>query len=88
MESHYYEAYNQPNVRLVDLLETPVECITEKGVKTSEEEFELDMIVYATGFSASKRFVLCVQFWTDVVCSHWCFRSHRFPWYRQHYLAR
>ncbi|KAE9983501.1 hypothetical protein EG328_009841 [Venturia inaequalis] len=30
METHYYEAYNQPNVRLVDVLETPIECITEE----------------------------------------------------------
>lgn len=54
METHYYEAYNQPNVRLVDVLETPIECITEEGVKTSQEHVKLDAIIYATGFSASK----------------------------------
>lgn len=54
METSYYEAYNRPNVRLVDLFETPIERIKEDGLKTSKEEFELDMIVYATGFSASK----------------------------------
>ncbi|KUJ21444.1 FAD/NAD(P)-binding domain-containing protein [Mollisia scopiformis] len=52
METFYYEAYNQPNVHLVDLLETPIECITEDGLKTSREDFKLDMIIYATGFSA------------------------------------
>ena len=51
-ESGYYESYNQPNVRLVSMLETPVERITPTGIRTSAEEFELDMIVYATGFDA------------------------------------
>ncbi len=52
METNYYEVYNQPNVTLVDLRETPIECITEKGIKTSEKEHELDFIIYATGFDA------------------------------------
>ncbi|KAF2709142.1 FAD/NAD(P)-binding domain-containing protein [Pleomassaria siparia CBS 279.74] len=52
METSYYEAYNRPNVRLVDLLETPIERIEENGVKTSKEDFKLDIIIYATGFSA------------------------------------
>ncbi|WP_336965302.1 NAD(P)/FAD-dependent oxidoreductase [Sphingobium aquiterrae] len=52
METGYYEAYNQPNVRLVDISETPIETITPKGVRTSEEDFEFDIIVYATGFDA------------------------------------
>ncbi|KAK3681843.1 hypothetical protein LTR37_020827 [Vermiconidia calcicola] len=52
METHYFEAYNQPNVHLVDINATPIERITEKGVKTSEGDFEFDMIIYATGFDA------------------------------------
>lgn len=56
METFYYEAYNRPNVRLVDLLETPLEQITEDGLKTSDEVFQFDMLIYATGFSASERF--------------------------------
>jgi cation diffusion facilitator CzcD-associated flavoprotein CzcO len=43
-------AYNRDNVRLVDINETPIERITEKGVKTSAEEHELDILIYATGF--------------------------------------
>lgn len=54
METHYYEAYNRPNIRLVDLLETPIDKIKDDGLQTSKEEFKLDTIVYATGFSASK----------------------------------
>jgi len=52
METHYYEVYNQPNVRLVDIKESPIERITERGIKTSDAEFEFDIIIYATGFDA------------------------------------
>ena len=52
LESGYYEVYNQPNVRLIDLRETPIERITPAGVKTSAEEHAAAMIVYATGFDA------------------------------------
>jgi cation diffusion facilitator CzcD-associated flavoprotein CzcO len=52
METNYYEVYNQPNVRLVNIRETPIERITPTGIKTSEAEYEFDLIVYATGFDA------------------------------------
>jgi len=52
METNYYEAYNRPNVHLVDVNDTPIECITEKGIRTSDQEREFDIIIYATGFDA------------------------------------
>ncbi|MBT4163111.1 MAG: NAD(P)/FAD-dependent oxidoreductase, partial [Gammaproteobacteria bacterium] len=52
METNYYEAYNRDNVYLVDVNDTPIECITEKGIRTSDQEREFDIIVYATGFDA------------------------------------
>jgi cation diffusion facilitator CzcD-associated flavoprotein CzcO len=52
LETRYYEVYNQPNVRLVDIGETPIERITPKGIKTSDAEYDFDMIIYATGFDA------------------------------------
>jgi len=52
LESGYYEVYNQPNVRLVDLRETPIERITPTGVATRDAHYDLDMIIYATGFDA------------------------------------
>ncbi len=52
LETGYYEVYNQPNVRLIDIKETPIERITKNGVKTSAEEFEFDILIYATGFDA------------------------------------
>jgi cation diffusion facilitator CzcD-associated flavoprotein CzcO len=52
LESNYYEAYNRDNVNLVDLQKTPIERITRRGIRTSEQEYEFDIIVYATGFDA------------------------------------
>ena len=52
LETGYYEVYNQPNVELVDLNETPIECITPTGIRTSAREHEFDIIIYATGFDA------------------------------------
>ncbi|HEY0849053.1 MAG TPA: NAD(P)/FAD-dependent oxidoreductase [Bradyrhizobium sp.] len=52
LETFYYEAYNRDNVELVDITETPIERITADGIKTSEKEFEFDIIIYATGFDA------------------------------------
>ena len=52
LESGYYEVFNQPNVRLVDLRDTPIERITPAGIETSGAASEFDLIVYATGFDA------------------------------------
>ena len=52
LETHYYEAYNRDNVHLVDISETPIEQITESGLRTSECDYDFDIIVYATGFDA------------------------------------
>ena len=51
-ESGYYEVFNQDNVLLVDVREAPIERITPKGVKTRDAEYELDVIIFATGFDA------------------------------------
>jgi len=52
METGYYEAFNLPHVHLVDLMETPIERITPSGVRTTERDYDVDVIVYATGFDA------------------------------------
>jgi cation diffusion facilitator CzcD-associated flavoprotein CzcO len=52
LEGGYYEAFNQPNADLVDLTENPIEKVTETGIKTKDVDFELDVIIYATGFDA------------------------------------
>ncbi|MPZ30819.1 MAG: NAD(P)-binding protein [Rhodospirillales bacterium] len=52
LETKYYEVYNQPNVKLVDIKETPIERITPQGIKTSDADYGFDIIIYATGFDA------------------------------------
>ncbi len=51
LEQRYYEVFNQPNVTLVDLKETPIECVTREGVLTTDGRVHpLDTLVLATGF--------------------------------------
>ena len=52
METRYYEVFNQPNVHLVDILENPIEEITPEGIRTVADHYDLDVIIYATGFDA------------------------------------
>jgi len=52
LETNYFEAYNRDNVELVNLKETPIERLTANGLRTTDREFEFDVIVYATGFDA------------------------------------
>jgi cation diffusion facilitator CzcD-associated flavoprotein CzcO len=49
-ESGYYEVFNQPNVELANVRESPIEQITATGIRTAAREYDLDMIVIATGF--------------------------------------
>lgn len=50
METNYYETYNRANVELVDVLSEPIDQITPRGIQVAGREYELDVIVYATGF--------------------------------------
>jgi cation diffusion facilitator CzcD-associated flavoprotein CzcO/acetyl esterase/lipase len=52
LDTNYYETFNLPHVRLVDLRRTPITTITETGIDTGAERFDVDAIVYATGFDA------------------------------------
>jgi cation diffusion facilitator CzcD-associated flavoprotein CzcO len=36
----------------VDINETPIRRVTQKGIDTTAESFEFDLIIYATGFDA------------------------------------
>ncbi|KIW17019.1 hypothetical protein PV08_04210 [Exophiala spinifera] len=90
METHYFEAYNRDNVRLVDIREDPIERVTEKGVKTLSEEHELDVLIYATGFDAVTGAFTAVDFhgvdkkklkdvWTDGPQTQLGLFVHGFP---------
>ncbi|MBU8768868.1 flavin-containing monooxygenase [Cytobacillus oceanisediminis] len=52
IDTDYFETYNRDNVLLVDVKEAPIQEITATGVKTADADYELDMIVFATGFDA------------------------------------
>ncbi len=48
----YYETFNRDNVSLVDVEAAPIVEITPSGLRTTEADYELDAIVFATGFDA------------------------------------
>jgi cyclohexanone monooxygenase len=48
--NEYLEAFNRPNVTLVDTHGRGVERITKKGVVVDGHEYELDCLIYASGF--------------------------------------
>ncbi len=52
IDSGYFETFNRDNVLLVDLKAEPIVDVTEKGIRTTKQEYELDIIVFATGFDA------------------------------------
>ena len=52
VDTGYYETFNRPNVRLVDVSQHPIDEITPAGLRTDGHEFEFDALVLATGFDA------------------------------------
>jgi len=52
IDTHYFETFNRDNVTLVDLRRTPITEITATGVRTTDGDYEVDIIVFATGFDA------------------------------------
>jgi len=52
IDTDYYVTFNRDNVKLVDIRSAPIEAITPSGLRTGDAEYELDIIVFATGFDA------------------------------------
>ena len=52
LETRYYETYNRDNVQLISLEDEPIECVNRTGILTAKGQYDLDVIVYATGFDA------------------------------------
>jgi cyclohexanone monooxygenase len=52
VDTGYYETFNRPNVRLVDISQNGIEEITPDGLRANGESFALDALVFATGFDA------------------------------------
>ncbi len=51
-DTHYYETFNRAHVHLVDLREEPITQVTTAGVSTAAADYELDCLIFATGFDA------------------------------------
>jgi cyclohexanone monooxygenase len=52
VDTGYFATFNRDNVTLVDARATPIEEITPTGVRSSDAEYTVDSIVFATGFDA------------------------------------
>ncbi|KKY33238.1 putative phenylacetone monooxygenase [Diaporthe ampelina] len=53
LNSGYFEAFNKPHVKVVNLRKTPAERVTSGGIITSDgKEHKLDVLICATGFDA------------------------------------
>lgn len=50
----YYQAFNRPNVKLIDVAPTQgVERMTEKGFIADGVEYEVDLMIFASGFEVT-----------------------------------
>ena len=65
LDTQYFETFNKDNVSLVDIRSTPIQEITEAGVKTSVAEYKLDALIYATGFDAITGAILNIDIQTS-----------------------
>ncbi|WP_458758199.1 flavin-containing monooxygenase [Afipia sp. TerB] len=52
VDTDYYATFNRPNVTLVDVRDNAIETLLPHGLRTGGKDYELDAIVFATGFDA------------------------------------
>ncbi|WP_291858059.1 alpha/beta hydrolase fold domain-containing protein [Bradyrhizobium sp.] len=61
LDTNYYATFNRPNVTLVNLRQEPIVSITASGVTTAARSFDVDVIVFATGFDAMTGAIMAVH---------------------------
>ncbi len=61
LDTNYYATYNRPNVTLVNLRQEPIKAITASGITTDKRSFDVDVIVFATGFDAMTGAIMAVH---------------------------
>jgi cyclohexanone monooxygenase len=61
VDTRYYETFNRPNVRLVDVRKRPIEAVTPAGLRAGGEDFAFDSLVFATGFDAMTGTILAID---------------------------
>jgi cation diffusion facilitator CzcD-associated flavoprotein CzcO len=52
LDSGYYETFNRPNVRLIDVTRRPIASVDAGGITVADDHIELDVLVLATGYDA------------------------------------
>lgn len=61
VDNGYYQTFNRPHVRLVDLTAAPIERFTADGLIAGDEAHPLDAVVFATGFDALTGAILKIE---------------------------
>jgi cyclohexanone monooxygenase len=61
VDTDYYETFNRDNVRVVDVKTAPITEITPTGLRTTDGEYPLDALVFATGFDAMTGALLAID---------------------------
>lgn len=61
LDTNYYETYNRDNVSLVNVRKAPVEAVTAHGLRTTEAEYPLDDLIFATGYDAMTGAILDID---------------------------
>ena len=49
----YLATFNRPNVHLIDTAGAGVDAVTETGISANSQHYEVDALIYATGFELS-----------------------------------
>lgn len=88
----YLQAFNRPNVTLVDTQGHGVERITPRGVIANGREYALDTLIYSTGYDASSPFAKRISFaihgrdglsledkWSNGALTFHGYATHQFP---------
>jgi cation diffusion facilitator CzcD-associated flavoprotein CzcO len=52
IDTNYYETFNRKDVELINIRNNPIESFVNNGIKTSKQHYELDVMIFATGFDA------------------------------------
>jgi len=61
VDTNYYATFNRDNVSLIDLTKSPIEAITPDGLRTRDQSYAFDRIVFATGFDAMTGALLAID---------------------------
>jgi cation diffusion facilitator CzcD-associated flavoprotein CzcO len=88
----YLPTFNRPNVKLVDTKGKGVERVTETAVIVDGVEYEVDCLIFATGFEVGTAYtrraesevygrggVSLSDYWAKGMKTHYGFLSHGFP---------